>query len=130
MVAISVLFLLFTFGGPYMPEVLQHKGASVVRLLTHQWLETEGVFGIALGVSTSFVFLFVLFGTLLDKVGGGNWMMQISIAPTWRFARRTRQGRGGLVGAQRPGFGLFGFQRGVGWHLHHPADEAQRPVRR
>ena len=47
---------------------------------THQWLVTEGVFGIALGVSTSFVFLFVLFGTLLDKAGAGNWMMQLSIA--------------------------------------------------
>ncbi|TIP61653.1 TRAP transporter large permease subunit, partial [Mesorhizobium sp.] len=46
----------------------------------HQWLTTEGVFGIALGVSTSFVFLFVLFGTLLEKAGAGNWMMQISIA--------------------------------------------------
>ena len=63
-----------------MPEALQHKGASFPRFLTHQWLVTEGVFGIALGVSTSFVFLFVLFGTLLDKAGAGNWMMQLSIA--------------------------------------------------
>ena len=59
---------------------MQHKGTSLSRFLTHQWLVTEGVFGVALGVSTSFVFLFVLFGTLLDKAGGGNWMMQISIA--------------------------------------------------
>ena len=65
---------------PLMPSVLQHKGVSLSRFLTHQWLITEGVFGIALGVSTSFVFLFVLFGTLLDKAGAGNWMMQISIA--------------------------------------------------
>jgi TRAP transporter 4TM/12TM fusion protein len=80
MVIVATVFILFTFTGPYMPEVVQHKGASLNRFLTHQWLVTEGVFGIALGVSTSFVFLFVLFGTLLDKVGGGNWMMQISIA--------------------------------------------------
>ena len=80
MVFVASFFILFTFAGPYMPEVVQHKGASLSRFLTHQWLVTEGVFGVALGVSTSFVFLFVLFGTLLDKAGGGNWMMQISIA--------------------------------------------------
>jgi TRAP transporter 4TM/12TM fusion protein len=80
MVIVAAVFILFTFAGPYMPEAVQHKGASLGRFLTHQWLVTEGVFGIALGVSTSFVFLFVLFGTLLEKVGGGNWMMQISVA--------------------------------------------------
>ncbi len=80
MVCVAAVFILFTFAGPYMPEAVQHKGASLSRFLVHQWLVTEGVFGIALGVSTSFVFLFVLFGTLLDKAGGGNWMMQISIA--------------------------------------------------
>jgi len=80
MVIVAIFFILFTFAGPYMPAVIQHKGASLSRFLTHQWLVTEGVFGIALGVSTSFVFLFVLFGTLLDKAGAGNWMMQISIA--------------------------------------------------
>jgi TRAP transporter 4TM/12TM fusion protein len=85
MVFVAGFFILFTFAGPYMPEAVQHKGASLSRFLTHQWLVTEGVFGVALGVSTSFVFLFVLFGTLLDKAGGGNWMMQISIALLGHF---------------------------------------------
>ncbi len=80
MVFVALVFIGFTFGGPYMPDVLLHRGASISKFLQHQWLTTEGVFGIALGVSTSFVFLFVLFGTLLDKAGAGNWMMQISIA--------------------------------------------------
>ena len=80
MVIVAGVFILYTFGGPYMPDALQHKGASMTKFLQHQWLTTEGVFGIALGVSTSFVFLFVLFGTLLEKAGAGNWMMQISIA--------------------------------------------------
>ncbi len=80
MVIVASVFILFTFAGPYMPEVIQHKGASINKFLQHQWLTTEGVFGVALGVSTNFVFLFVLFGTLLDIAGGGNWMMQISIA--------------------------------------------------
>jgi TRAP-type uncharacterized transport system fused permease subunit len=80
MVIVAGAFIAYTFAGPSMPDVLQHKGASLTKFLQHQWITTEGVFGIALGVSTSFVFLFVLFGTLLDKAGAGNWMMQISIA--------------------------------------------------
>ena len=80
MVVVALVFIAFTFAGPLMPEVIQHKGASLSRFLDHQWLTTEGVFGIALGVSTNFVFLFVLFGCLLEKAGGGNYMMQISVA--------------------------------------------------
>ena len=80
MVVVALFFIVFTFAGPYMPEVIQHKGASLTKFLQHQWLTTEGVFGVALGVSTSFVFLFVLFGSLLEKAGGGNYMMQISVA--------------------------------------------------
>ncbi|GAB4186309.1 MAG: TRAP transporter permease [Thalassobaculales bacterium] len=80
MVAVSLVFIFFTFAGPWMPEVIQHKGASLSKFLQHQWLTTEGVFGVALGVSTSFVFLFVLFGSLLEKAGAGNYMMQISVA--------------------------------------------------
>ena len=79
MVVVALVFIGYTFGGQYMPEVIQHRGASMTKFLNHQWLTTEGVFGIALGVSTSFVFLFVLFGTLLEKAGAGNWLMQISV---------------------------------------------------
>jgi TRAP transporter 4TM/12TM fusion protein len=67
-------------GGQYLPEVLAHKGASLNRLMSHMWLTTEGVFGIALGVSTGTIFVYVLFGTLLDRAGGGNYMMQVSFA--------------------------------------------------
>jgi TRAP transporter 4TM/12TM fusion protein len=74
------VFLAFIFAGPYMPEVIQHKGASLSRMVSHMWLTTEGVYGVALGVSTQFIFLFVLFGTLLDIAGAGNYMMQVSIA--------------------------------------------------
>lgn len=80
MVVVACVFIFYTFAGQYMPDVIQHRGASLNKFLNHQWLTTEGVFGIALGVSTSFVFLFVLFGTLLERAGAGNWMMQISIA--------------------------------------------------
>jgi len=74
------LFLLYVFAGPYMPEALQHKGASVSRFVSHFWLTTEGVYGVALGVSTAFVFLFVMFGTMLDIAGAGNFMLQLSLA--------------------------------------------------
>ncbi|QDO96272.1 TRAP transporter fused permease subunit [Ferrovibrio terrae] len=80
MVIVAAVFITFTFAGPWMPDVIQHKGASLTKFLQHQWLTTEGVFGVALGVSAGFVFLFVLFGSLLEKAGGGNWMMQISVA--------------------------------------------------
>ena len=80
MAALAVLFLAYCLLGPHMPEVLSHKGASLNRLLSHMWLTTEGVYGIALGVSTSAIFVYVLFGALLDRAGGGNYMMQVSFA--------------------------------------------------
>jgi TRAP transporter 4TM/12TM fusion protein len=78
--ALALMFILYSMFGQYLPEVLQHKGASVNRLLSHMWLTTEGVFGIALGVSTGTIFVYVLFGSLLDRAGGGNYMMQVSFA--------------------------------------------------
>ena len=74
------VFLAFVFAGPYMPDVILHKGASLQRFISHMWLTTEGVYGVALGVSVQFIFLFVLFGTLLDIAGAGNFMLQMSLA--------------------------------------------------
>ena len=74
------VFLAFIFAGPYMPDVILHKGASLQRFVSHMWLTTEGVYGVALGVSVQFIFLFVLFGTLLDIAGAGNFMLQMSLA--------------------------------------------------
>jgi TRAP transporter 4TM/12TM fusion protein len=80
MAALALVFLAYAMLGPYLPEVLSHKGASLNRLMSHMWLTTEGVFGIALGVSTGTIFVYVLFGSLLDRAGGGNYMMQVSFA--------------------------------------------------
>src|SRR5690606_13510582 len=77
---IALVFLLYTFGGPYMPDLIAHRGASFQRAMSQQWLSAEGVFGIALGVSTSFVFLFVLFGSLLERAGAGNYFIKVSFA--------------------------------------------------
>jgi TRAP transporter 4TM/12TM fusion protein len=80
MAALAVIFIAYAMLGPYLPDVLAHKGASLSRLLSHLWLTTEGVYGIALGVSAGTIFVYVLFGTLLDRAGGGNYMMQVSFA--------------------------------------------------
>src|SRR5690606_16236343 len=80
MAALAIVFLIYAMAGPYMPDVLSHKGASLNRLASHMWLTTEGVYGIALGVSTGAIFVYVLFGALLDRAGGGNYMMQVSFA--------------------------------------------------
>ncbi len=77
---VAIVFLGYTFLGPYMPEIIAHKGNSLSEVVNHQWITTEGVFGIALGVSTSFVFLFVLFGSLLDKAGAGNYFIQVAFS--------------------------------------------------
>jgi TRAP transporter 4TM/12TM fusion protein len=80
MTVLAMLFLAYIILGRYLPDVIAHKGASWERMLSHQWLTTEGVFGVALGVSVSYIFIFVLFGSLLDKAGAGNYMMQVSFA--------------------------------------------------
>ncbi|MEX2520575.1 MAG: TRAP transporter large permease subunit, partial [Paracoccaceae bacterium] len=77
---VATVFLAYTFLGPHMPSIIAHKGNSLSEVVNHQWITTEGVFGIALGVSTSFVFLFVLFGSLLDKAGAGNYFIQVAFA--------------------------------------------------
>tara|TARA_R110002012_G_scaffold5711_3_gene26429 strand:+ start:35285 stop:38053 length:2769 start_codon:yes stop_codon:yes gene_type:complete len=77
---VASLFLIYNVLGPMMPDIIAHKGNSLSEVVNHQWITTEGVFGIALGVSTSFVFLFVLFGALLDKAGAGNYFIQVAFS--------------------------------------------------
>ncbi|MCE0557615.1 MULTISPECIES: TRAP transporter permease [unclassified Motilimonas] len=77
---VAAVFLTYALAGPYMPDIIAHKGASLNKLISHQWLTTEGVFGVALGVSTSFVFMFVLFGALLDKAGAGNYFIKVAFS--------------------------------------------------
>lgn len=80
MVIVALVFLGYTFGGRYMPDMIAHGGYSLNRVMSHQWLTTEGVFGVALGVSSGFIFLFVLFGSLLDKAGAGNYFIKSAFA--------------------------------------------------
>ncbi|MDL4862693.1 TRAP transporter permease [Halomonas elongata] len=77
---IASIFIIYSLAGPWMPGILSHRGVSLYGLINHQWLTGQGVFGIALGVSTSFVFLFVLFGALLDKAGAGNYFIKVAFS--------------------------------------------------
>ncbi len=80
LMVIGTLFIIYTFAGQHMPDVIAHKGASLTKGMSHYWLSTEGVFGVALGVSTSMVFMFVLFGSLLEKAGAGNYFIRVAFA--------------------------------------------------
>ncbi|PKO56677.1 MAG: C4-dicarboxylate ABC transporter, partial [Betaproteobacteria bacterium HGW-Betaproteobacteria-21] len=80
MVILAIVFLIYIFFGQYMPDVIAHRGASLSKGMGHLWLATEGVFGVALGVSSSFIFLFVLFGALLETAGAGNYFIKSAIA--------------------------------------------------
>ena len=78
--AITVVFLLYTFVGPWMPEVFSHRGYSVRRVVGQLYLTTEGIFGIPLGVSATFVFAFVLFGAVLERTGAGEYLIRIAFS--------------------------------------------------
>jgi TRAP transporter 4TM/12TM fusion protein len=80
LMVVAAVFMCYTFFGHLAPEVIQWKGASINKAMSHYYLTTEGVFGIALGVSTSLVFLFVLFGSLLEKAGAGNYFIRVAFA--------------------------------------------------
>ncbi len=82
LMVVAMVFLSYVFFGDssFIPEVIQWKGASFSKAMSHQWLTTEGVFGIAVGVSSSMVFLFVLFGALLEKAGAGNYFIRVAFA--------------------------------------------------
>ena len=80
LVIVGAVFIFFAFAGPSMPDVISHRGVSLNRFVDHMWLTTEGVFGLALGVSNGFIFLFVLFGSLLEKGGAGNYFTKLAFA--------------------------------------------------
>jgi TRAP transporter 4TM/12TM fusion protein len=80
LMVVASIFLGYTFLGPYAPELIAWKGSTFGGVMDHQWLFSEGVFGIALGVSTDMVFLFVLFGALLDRAGAGNYFIKVAFS--------------------------------------------------
>ncbi len=82
---ISTVFILYVFTGPYLPDFIAFKGASLTRFISQLTMDTQGVYGIPLQVSATVVFLFVLFGTMLDRAGGGNFFTQLAISGLGKY---------------------------------------------
>jgi TRAP transporter 4TM/12TM fusion protein len=104
---VGSVFLAYSYFGQgwLIPDLIAHEGRSLTAILNTQWLSTEGVFGIPLGVSTAFVFLFVLFGALLDKAGAGNYFIKLAFAGLGHL-------RGGPAKAAVVGSGATGLISG------------------
>ncbi|SMB86644.1 TRAP transporter, 4TM/12TM fusion protein [Pasteurella testudinis DSM 23072] len=107
LVIIASVFLLYNYFGQYFPSnwIISHRTGSLSHIINQQWITTEGVFGVALGVSTKYVFLFVLFGALLDKAGAGNYFIKTAFAYLGHF-------RGGPAKAAVVASGLTGLISG------------------
>ena len=102
---LAILFLLYCFAGPYMPSFIAHPGVPLEFVVDHMYLSDSGIWGVPIGVSTSFVFLFVLFGSLLDKAGAANYFVQVAFAALGRF-------RGGPAKAAVVASGMTGLVSG------------------
>jgi TRAP transporter 4TM/12TM fusion protein len=82
---IAMLFTAYAFLGPYLPDLFAFKGVSLRKYLSNITLSTEGIYGIPLGVSASIVYLFVLFGALLDKAGAGRFFTNLALAVLGKY---------------------------------------------
>ena len=105
LVIIAVCFLLFSYFGRYAPEIISHGGLSLNRLIGFQWFDQEAIFGIPIGVSVDFIFLFVLFGALLETAGGGKYFLDLAFAMVGKM-------RGGPAKAAILGSGMTGLISG------------------
>ncbi len=105
LVIIAVCFLLFSYFGKYAPEIISHGGLSLKRLVGFQWFDQEAIFGIPIGVSVDFIFLFVLFGALLETAGGGQYFLNLAFAMVGKM-------RGGPAKAAILGSGMTGMISG------------------
>ncbi len=77
---IALVFIGYAFAGPYLPGMLGHRGYSYVRVVDQLYTTTEGIFGTPLGVSATFVFMFILFGSFLDITGVGQFFIDVAFA--------------------------------------------------
>jgi len=83
-VMVAVAFLVYGYFGPYMPKIIAHKGYDVERLVSYLIWTTEGAFGIPIAVSSTFVIIFILFGAFLDKLGAGDFFINLALSLSGR----------------------------------------------
>ena len=102
---IAGLFIFYAFMGPYMPDLIAFKGVSMNRFVGQMTMSTEGIYGIPLDVSATIVFLFVLFGAMLDKAGAGQYFIRLALSLLGGF-------KGGPAKAAIMGSGLTGLVSG------------------
>ena len=102
---IAGMFIIYAFFGPYMPDIIAFKGVSLNRFMGQMTMSTEGIYGIPLDVSATIVFLFVLFGAMLDKAGAGHYFIQLALSLLGGF-------KGGPAKAAVLGSGLTGVVSG------------------
>ena len=102
---IAMVFIAYDYFGQYMPDLIAHKGASINKIVGQMYLTTEGIFGVPLGVSASYVFLFVLFGALLERAGAGKYFIDLAYALLGKYD-------GGPAKASVAASGLMGIISG------------------
>ena len=102
---IALIFIAYDYFGQYMPDLIAHKGASINKIVGQMYLTTEGIFGVPLGVSASYVFLFVLFGALLERAGAGKYFIDLAYALLGKYD-------GGPAKASVAASGLMGIISG------------------
>ncbi len=77
---IAIFFLFYCYAGRHFPAMFAHRGFNFTRIINHMYMGTEGIFGIPLGVSATFVFMFILFGSFLEQTGMGRFIIDLSMA--------------------------------------------------
>lgn len=74
------VFLMYAYFGPYLPRIIAHRGYSIEDIFSYMYLTTEGIYGTAIGVSATYIFLFVLFGSFLNRTGMGQLFNDAAIS--------------------------------------------------
>lgn len=102
---IAIGFMAYALAGPQFPGLLKHAGATWAQLVNHQYLTSQGIYGVAVGVVATYVFHFVLFGVLATRIGLGQLFLDLATAVAGRYA-------GGPAKVSVFGSALFGMLSG------------------
>lgn len=102
---ISIAFILYAYFGPYMPDLLLHRGYGLRRILDQLYMTLEGIYGLPIGVSSTFVFAFVLYGAVLERLGAGEYFINLAFSLLGHY-------RGGPAKVAVVSSGMFGMISG------------------